>query len=137
MYIQINQEDLFEVENLKNDIKQGKVLLLNSLKNILIILRNIIKLSITNFSEYSIPNIRKYGLKDILYQRALRFFKLERKESESKKNNSALKPKSMKKKISLRAILRLIFLPFYYIILFILWIKNKNAKKIKHKNFQT
>jgi hypothetical protein len=137
MYIQINQEDLYELKSLQNDIKQGVFKLLNILKNLAIFLFNSLVESMSNYSEYSLQNIREKGLKQILYNRALRFFKLEEVNRNDKINRSTNKSKSKKKRVVLRAFIRLLLFPFYYIIVFLLLIKTKNIKKNKLNRYKT
>jgi hypothetical protein len=137
MYIDVDRELTFELKKVQSYILHGGTELFNLLKKIIEILLNSLIFFVKNFSEYSIRNIRENGLKQILYNRALRFFKLEEPVSESRGGNPIKKSKKIKFKHLLRVLIRFVLGPIYYIIVFALWIKRKNQQKIKSNHYET
>lgn len=133
MITEIEQENIFEVQDVLEEIKHGLLELLNLSKKLLLFLLYSLKNILYDFSEYSYNNIKKQGLKQILYKRALRFFKLDNTEqNKSMRNANTVKKKTAKSFI--KNLVKLILAPFYFLLVFIMWLKDKNKEKIK-KNF--
>lgn len=133
MITEIEQENIFEVQDVLKEIKHGLLELLNLSKKLLLFLLYSSKNILYNFSEYSYNNIKKQGLKQILYKRALRFFKLDNTEqNKSMRNANTVKKKTAKSFI--KNLVKLVLAPFYFLLVFIMWLKDKNKEKIK-KNF--
>lgn len=133
MITEIEQENIFEVQDVLEEIKHGLLELLNLSKKLLLFLLYSSKNILYDFSEYSYNNIKKQGLKQILYKRALRFFKLDNTEqNKSMRNANTVKKKTAKSFI--KNLVKLILAPFYFLLVFIMWLKDKNKEKIK-KNF--
>lgn len=133
MITEIEQENIFEVQDVLKEIKRGLLDLLNLSKQLLLFILYSSKSILYNYSEYSYYNIKKQGLKEIVYKRALRFFKLDNSEQNEKKRNA----KTVKKKTAksfIKKVIKLFFIPFYFLLVFTMLIKDKKNEK-KSKNF--
>lgn len=133
MDLQISEETTAELRRLGEDL----LLLLNSIVNFILQAVNEFfewsAKTISGLSVYSVHNIKEQGLKEILYQRALRFFKLENTPQKRKhKEKYIRKEKSVHFKFS-KSIIRLMLLPIYLLVVVLLWKKRKtNTKKSKN-----
>ena len=69
-------------EEIKKDLKAIKQDAIELSLVVLIHLKGVVLKFLLSYSDYSISNIRKYGLMEILWARALKFFKLEVNQEE-------------------------------------------------------
>lgn len=82
-----------------------------------------------SYKEYSIANIKEYGLGEILLMRALRFFKLDlRNPDEEKKLIRKLKKTKRGAIRIVRKLGKAILLPFYLLILSLAWLRTKDKR---------
>lgn len=71
-----------------------------------------------SYKEYSIRNIKEYGLGEILLSRALRFFKLDHKdENEDKFLRRRLKMTRREVRRTMKKVGKVLLFPFYLVIL--------------------
>lgn|SRR5690554_709918 len=134
MEILILKRNQIVVEELKKELYIIKQDALELSLSLLIHLKNIIVQIILSYKEYSLVNIRERGLKEILWERAMRFFKLENDEPEKKKENSQLKSKQKKGgKYWIKKVGRVVMYPFYILILLLEFILIKKEPEPKRK----
>lgn len=136
MQYSIKEEERLVLIELKNDLYEFQKSLINNLIELSVFSFQLIISFVYSFNEYSVENIRRYGLREILIRRALRFFGLTL--SEKKKDNNKSKEKSEHKQKSksgflLRSV-KLICLPVYGLILFIIKIRQNNLMKNVKRN---
>src|SRR5690554_1482283 len=96
MYTTISEENKIAVEELKEELKIVKQQVQELSLSLLIQLKTILFQFVLSYKEYSLTNIKKYKLSEILINRALHFFKLN--NNKEKKNMSSKKEKTTKKK---------------------------------------
>jgi hypothetical protein len=135
MIKQIERESILKFQDVLKEIKHGLLDLLNLSKQLLLFILYSSKSILYNYSEFSYYNIKKQGLKEIVYKRALRFFKLDNSEQNEKKRNA----KTVKKKTAksfIKKVIKLFFIPFYFLLVFTMLIKDKKNIK-KSKNFHS
>ena len=91
---------------------------------------------ITSYREYSLSNIKSKGIKEIIFQRALRFFKMQEqyKKSKSKSRNHNKNNKYKNGKLLLKRSIKFILLPIYLLVLVLIQLKKKNLRKNLKKN---
>ena len=109
--------------------------------NILIQMKVLVFQFVLSYKEYSINNIREYGLGEILLMRALRFFRLDISDPDKDKHyiKSVRKTRRGVKQIILKTF-KTVLLPFYLILLLMEWLrahekrhKDKSNKNVKNK----
>ncbi len=87
-----------------------------------------------SYKEYSLSNVREYGLGEILLMRALRFFRLDIRDPEKEKR---LIRKIKKTKRGIKRVfsntLKAVLFPCYLILLLLDWIR-KNKRRHKNKS---
>src|SRR5690554_7031192 len=91
MYTTISEENKIAVEELKEELNIVKQQVQELSLSLLIQLKTILFQFVLSYKEYSLTNIREYGLGEILMNRALRFFRLDNDGEE--KNMSSKKEK--------------------------------------------
>lgn len=96
-------------------------------------LKEIILQFIYSFKDYSISNIKKRGLKEILWERAIRFFRLEVNEDKDKEGEAAEIKRKKGGKYWLKKTVRFILLPVYFILLFLEFLLKRKKTKPKPK----
>ncbi|HLV42605.1 MAG TPA: hypothetical protein VKY37_10015 [Brumimicrobium sp.] len=131
MNITISAENKVLLEELKDEaliIKQEVTKLSISL---LIQLKTVLFQFLISYKEYSLTNIREYGLGEILMNRAMRFFKLENDRGE-KKIQIKKSIKSVRKggKYLMKKSVKVVLYPFYLVILLLIaLLKPRNGEK--------
>lgn len=98
--------------------------------NFIIQLKGIVYQFLISYKEYSLTNIREYGLTEILMNRAMRFFKLDNSNKENKKKSKKRTKRGGKYMVKKAA--KVILFPFYLLILVLeMALKSRNQKKDK------
>ena len=118
MHLTISDENKVLLEELKEEaliIKQEAKELSISL---LIQLKTIVFQFLISYKEYSLTNIREYGLGEILMSRAMRFFKLDN-DSREKKTEARKSKQATRKggKYLIKKSVKVVLYPFYLLIL--------------------
>lgn len=127
----ISEEDRIVLNELKQDLIQINIRLFHSLILGLKASGNLLLQFLASYEDYSLSNIRRYGLKEILYKRALIFFRMEEPNKAHKKSKHK---KGTKKRITIKRVFKLILLPVYVLTILFLWITSrKNQKNVKNK----
>lgn len=85
MYITISEENRIVLEELREEAIQIKQEAKELSISLLIQLKTFMFQFILSYKEYSLTNIREYGLAEILMNRANRFFKLDQSNEEPRK----------------------------------------------------
>lgn len=85
MHIAISEENRIVLEELKSELIQIKQEAKELSISLLIQLKTLLFQFILSYKEYSLTNIREYGLGEILMSRANRFFKLDQEDEKQKK----------------------------------------------------
>lgn len=93
MHITISKENRIVLEELKNELIQIKQEIKELSISLLIQLKSLLFQFILSYKEYSLTNIREYGLGEILMSRANRFFKLDQEDEKQKKVKEKKKSK--------------------------------------------
>lgn len=93
MYITISEDNRLVLEELKEEVIQIKQEATELSISLLIQWKTLLFQFVLSYKEYSLTNIREYGLGEILMSRAMRFFKLD---------NGGEEPKKPKEKSKLR-----------------------------------
>lgn len=131
----INEEFVEELQN--ETMLRGKALLKLSFE-LLIYLKEYLTHFILSFAEFSPSQLREKGLGEILFQRALRFFKMEALEDKAEKGIERIKisRKRIQKKgrCLLKRSCKVILFPFYLLILLFLLPGNSSISKHKRQN---
>ena len=130
----ISKEDRVVLNELKQDLIQLNIRLFHSLIMALQASGNILLEFIASYEDYSLANIRRYGLKEILYKRALKFFRMEEANPERKKSK---RNKTTNKRISIKRVFKLLLFPVYVFTILILWITSKNKEKNVKNEYKT
>jgi hypothetical protein len=136
MYLEVNKETTAELKGLGEDL----IILLNRMLNFFILLGlTLIKWAMNTLQSltvFSFNSIKEKGLKEILYERAMHFFKLEEihPKTHYKKKYSGKKKTSVY--INRKPILRLILLPVYLVLVLLVRKRNKYYK-IKKNYFKS
>lgn len=84
MYITISEENRIVIEALKEEVIQIKQEATELSISLLIQLKTVLFQFVLSYKEYSLTNIREYGLAEILMSRAMRFFKLDQGDEKPK-----------------------------------------------------
>lgn len=139
MYTTISEENKIAVEELKEELKIVKQQVQELSLSLLIQLKTILFQFVLSYKEYSLTNIREYGLGEILMNRALRFFKLDNDGEE--KNVSSKKEKTAKRKgvrYIIKKSLKTILFPIYLLIILLqLLMKSESGiREKKHKQLK-
>lgn len=139
MYTTISEENKIAVEELKEELKIVKQQVQELSLSLLIQLKTILFQFVLSYKEYSLTNIREYGLGEILMNRALRFFRLDNDGEE--KNVSSKKEKTAKRKGAryiIKKSLKTILFPIYLLITLLqLLIKSESGtREKKHKQLK-
>lgn len=135
MYITISEENKVLMEELKEEVTIIKQEAKKLSISFIIQLKSIIFQFLISYKEYSLTNIREYGLGEILMDRAMRFFKLDnenREKKASKKKTKGLTRKGGKYLIKKTA--KLVLYPFYLLILMLEMVFKSNDKEKSNKN---
>lgn len=128
----LTQEERIVLSEIQSDLIKAKGNLTISLISVLKYIIRTLRIFILSLEEFKLENIRKHGLGEILYQRALRFFKLEEKRGERKSasfrkdSNNAFQSK---KKIH---IIQVMFKIAIVLLLKLFRIKNNKKKVAKN-----
>lgn len=130
----ISKEDRVVLNELKQDLIQLNIRLFQSLILALQASGNLLLEFIASYEDYSLANIRRYGLKEILYKRALKFFRMEETNPERKKSK---RNKTTNKIISIKRVFKLLLFPVYVLTILILWITPKNKEKNVKNEYKT
>ena len=130
----ISKEDRVVLNELKQDLIQLNIRLFHSLIMALQASGNLLLEFIASYEDYSLANIRRYGLKEILYKRALKFFRMEEANPERKKSK---RNKTTNKRISIKRVFKLLLFPVYVLTILILWITSKNKEKNVKNEYKT
>lgn len=130
----ISKEDRVVLNELKQDLIQLNIRLFQSLIMAIQASGNLLVEFIASYEDYSLANIRRYGLKEILYKRALKFFRMEEANPERKKSKSN---KTTNKRISIKRVFKLLLFPVYVLTILILWITPKNKEKNVKNEYKT
>lgn len=133
MQISISKEEQVILQELKQDLIQVKQKLIGWSIGLLIFIKDSLVQFILSYDEFSISNIKRKGLVNILSDRALRFFKLDYEElkEDSKKQE---KPKKRSLKYFVKKLIKLILFPLYLLICLLLMIfKEKSEKNVINK----
>lgn len=130
----ISKEDRVVLNELKQDLIQLNIRLFQSLILVLQASGNLLLEFIASYEDYSLANIRRYGLKEILYKRALKFFRMEETNPERKKSK---RNKTTNKRISIKRVFKLLLFPVYVLTILILWITPKNKEKNVKNEYKT
>lgn len=130
----ISKEDRVVLNELKQDLIQLNIRLFQSLILALQASGNLLLEFIASYEDYSLANIRRYGLKEILYKRALKFFRMEEANPE---RNKSKRNKTTNKRISIKRVFKLILFPIYVLTILILWITPKNKEKNVKNEYKT
>lgn len=130
----ISKEDRVVLNELKQDLIQLNIRLFQSLILTLQASGNLLLEFIASYEDYSLANIRRYGLKEILYKRALKFFRMEETNPERKKSK---RNKTTNKIISIKRVFKLLLFPVYVLTILILWITPKNKEKNVKNEYKT
>ena len=130
----ISKEDRVVLNELKQDLIQLNIRLFQSLILALQASGNLLLEFIASYEDYSLANIRRYGLKEILYKRALKFFRMEETNPERKKSK---RNKTTNKSISIKRVFKLLLFPVYVLTILILWITPKNKEKNVKNKYKT
>lgn len=93
MYITISEDNRLVLEELKEEVIQIKQEATELSISLLIQLKTLLFQFVLSYKEYSLTNIREYGLGEILMSRAMRFFKLDNGGEEPKKPKEKSKSK--------------------------------------------
>lgn len=130
MHITISKENKAVLEELKEEaliIKQEATELSISL---LIQLKTILFQFLISYKEYSLTNIREYGLGEILMNRAMRFFKLDNESREKRTEVKSTKRTSKKGgRYLVKKGVKVVLYPFYVLIILIqMMLKSKSVK---------
>jgi len=137
MHYSINEEERLVLLDLKNDLLElQKNLIINLIKFSTFSWRLILSL-VYSFREYSFENMRTYGLKEILIRRALRFFGLtisEKRITQEIAGEGKSRSKTGKRGHIIRLV-KLVSLPVYWLILFVLNIRRKYFVKNVKRNY--
>ncbi|WP_107038215.1 hypothetical protein [Brumimicrobium mesophilum] len=164
MYIAVSEENRIVLEELKGELIQIKQEVIELSISLVIQLKTLLFQFLLSYKEYSLTNIREYGLAEILMSRANRFFKLDQDDEKEKKAKEKKKAKfrfklkkeerivqfksknavntrensKSKSKIGARFILqkcmKLILFPFYIFILIISILFELDESKKNNKN---
>ena len=130
MHLTISDENKVLLEELKEEaliIKQEAKELSISL---LIQLKTIVFQFLISYKEYSLTNIREYGLGEILMSRAMRFFKLDN-DSREKKTEARKSKQATRKggKYLIKKSVKVVLYPFYLLILVLqMTFKSRSVK---------
>lgn len=130
----ISKEDRVVLNELKQDLIQLNIRLFQSLIMALQASGNLLLEFIASYEDYSLANIRRYGLKEILYKRALKFFRMEEANPE---RNKSKRNKTTNKRISIKRVFKLLLFPVYVLTILILWITPKNKEKNVKNEYKT
>lgn len=130
----ISKEDRVVLNELKQDLIKLNIRLFQSLILALQASGNLLLEFIASYEDYSLANIRRYGLKEILYKRALKFFRMEETNPEQKKSK---RNKTTNKRISIKRVFKLLLFPVYVLTILILWITPKNKEKNVKNDYKT
>lgn len=127
----ISKEDRIILNELKQDLIQLNIRIFHSLILGLRFSGNLFLQFIESYEDYAPSNIRRYGLKEILYKRALKFFRMEGSDSVRKKSN---RKKGTKKRITIKRVFKYILFPIYVLTILFLWITySRKEKNVKNK----
>lgn len=149
MNIELSAEDHLILNEIKSDIKQFGLKLLNFIYSIIKELFSIFKTYIKSLKDFSYSNVREEGLENILMRRAERFFKTDLVKQKSKKHQqienksikidskrihskSELKDKQFK--FTKNTLKKLILLPLYLIFKALILIKKYKSDNNVNKN---
>ena len=130
----ISKEDRVVLNELKQDLIKLNIRIFQSLILALQASGNLLLEFIASYEDYSLANIRRYGLKEILYKRALKFFRMEEANPERKKSK---RNKTTNKRISIKRVFKLLLFPVYVLTILILWITSKNKEKNVKNEYKT
>lgn len=130
----ISKEDRVVLNELKQDLIQLNIRLFQSLIMAIQASGNLLVEFIASYEDYSLANIRRYGLKEILYKRALKFFRMEEANPE---RNKSKRNKTTNKRISIKRVFKLLLFPVYVLTILILWITPKNKEKNVKNEYKT
>ncbi|HLW29238.1 MAG TPA: hypothetical protein VKX29_00120 [Brumimicrobium sp.] len=127
MYIAISEENKDLLREFKKDVSDVKQEAKELSFSLFIQLKRLMFQFLISYKEYSLTNIREYGLGEILMSRAMRFFKLDDDSREKKtalKKEKQIHKSSRSKQISkkggvyiVRRAVKYILYPFYLIII--------------------
>jgi hypothetical protein len=136
MQISISQEEQVVLQELKQDLIKVKHELIEWSIGLLIFIKDSVIQFILSYDEFSLSNIKSKGLVNILSDRALRFFKLDRDELEDRKQASNKPKKRSFKYFALKAV-KVVMLPVYLIICVTLILFNKKQQKNVINKYET
>lgn len=138
MQISISQEDQLVLETLKADLIQIKQTLLEWGVAFLISSKHSVFQFLLSYEEFSLSNIRKHGFINILTDRAIRFFKLE-KEYEKAEHKNKTKKQIIKARVKrfFRKVIKLTLFPVYLLIIVLQLIFEKKSNKNKMNSYKT
>lgn len=127
MRLSISKEDEVVLNELKNDLILIKQKFKSGCLHLISVLLNGLYNFILSYREYSLENIKRKGFKEVLYRRALRFFKLEQNESRKSKKKTVSRKKS-KRRIIIK-LFKFVLTPIYLLIIAFMLITKKNKYK--------
>ena len=93
MYITISEDNRIAIEELRDEVIQIKQEATELSISLLIQLKTVMFQLLLSYKEYSLTNIREYGLAEILMSRANRFFKLNPEDKRPKKSKEKTRSK--------------------------------------------
>lgn len=134
MQVLILEKNQIAIEELKKELLIIKQDALELSLNLLIHVKNVLLQFFMSYKDYSLSNIKEYGLAEILWVRAMRFFRLDnndpdKKESKARDNNKQKRGG----KYWIRRTSRIIMYPFYLLILLLELIFKEKSKRRKEK----
>ena len=128
----LTQEERIVLSEIQSDLIKAKGNLTFSLINIVKYIIRTLRKFLLSLEDFKLENIRNHGLGEILYQRALRFFKLEEKseklKSASSRKESTNAFQSKKKIVVIQFMLKIAVV----LLLKLFRIKNKKKKVAKN-----
>lgn len=128
----LTQEERIVLSEIQSDLIKAKGHLTLTLTSVLKYIIKMLRIFIYRLEEFKLENVRKQGLGEILYQRALRFFKLEEKRGDRKKTSFQTRSnKAFKSKKNIY-IIQVILKIAIVLLLKLFRIKNKKKKVAKN-----
>lgn len=139
MAYSISEEERAVLNDIKNDVHElSKLIKSSSALAVGFVLQAIVNYC-SGLSDFALKNIRDKGFDTIIYQRALRFFKLKEVNERNSTRAKVIQILKMKNKSGgtsrkhgipkFDSVMRAVLLPFYLLICSILWVRSKKMKK--------
>lgn len=125
----LTSEERIVLSELQSDLIETQKSLIKSIIGLLNYLLVTTKTFLLSLEEFNLKNIKSQGLGEILYQRALRFFKLEHSQ-EKRKSSKTVKGKGGRIRIRRGVILLLLIIKRGILLMLNLLSRKKHKKKI-------